>query len=125
MLLGRLLPLTQEEKSEMHKFIQEYLQRGTICMSKSPYAANFFMKKKDGKLRPVQDYQPINKWTKKNRNYPLLFPKSLTASMDAPSSQSWTLGGDTTTFRSKKGMKEKLHFLPTKDCSNQQLCSLG
>jgi hypothetical protein len=28
----------------------------------------FFIKKKDGKLRPVQDYRPINKWTKKNQN---------------------------------------------------------
>ena len=50
-LLGRLLPLTQEEKGKMHKFMQEHLKRGTICISKSPYAANFFIvKKKDGKL---------------------------------------------------------------------------
>ena len=50
-LPGRLLPLTQEEKGKMHKFVQEHLKRGTICVSKSPYAANFFfVKKKDGKL---------------------------------------------------------------------------
>ena len=50
-LPGRLLPLTQEEKAEMHKFVQEHLKRGTICVSKSPYAANFFfVRKKDGKL---------------------------------------------------------------------------
>ena len=50
-LPGRLLPLTQEEKAEMHKFVQEHLKRGMICISKSPYAANFFfVKKKDGKL---------------------------------------------------------------------------
>ena len=56
-LPGRLLPLTQEEKAKMHKFIQEHLKRGTIHVSKSPYAANFFfMKKKDRKLQPVQDY---------------------------------------------------------------------
>ena len=49
--------------------MQEHLKRGTICVSKSPYAANFFfMKKKDRKLWPVQDYRPINKWMKKNRN---------------------------------------------------------
>ena len=29
-LPGRLLPLTQEEKGKMHKFIQEHLKRGTI-----------------------------------------------------------------------------------------------
>ena len=50
-LPGRLLPLTQEEKSEMHKFVQEHLKRGMICVFKLPYAANFFfVKKKDGKL---------------------------------------------------------------------------
>ncbi len=30
----------------------------------------FFIKKKNGKLRPVQDYRPINEWTIRNR-YPL------------------------------------------------------
>jgi len=30
----------------------------------------FFIKKKDGKLQPVQDYRPINNWTIKNK-YPL------------------------------------------------------
>ena len=75
-LPGRLLPLTQEEKAEMHKFVQEHLKRGTIHISKSPYAANFFfMKKKDEELWQVQDYWPINKWTKKNRNVSPLIPQ--------------------------------------------------
>jgi hypothetical protein len=55
------------EQEEMQKFVEEHLRRGTIQESWSPYAANFFfIKKKDGKLSPVQDYQSINKWTKKN-----------------------------------------------------------
>jgi hypothetical protein len=63
-LPGQLLPLTQEEIMECHKFVEEHLRRGTICKSKSPYAANFFfVKKKDGKLHPIQDYRPLNKWT--------------------------------------------------------------
>src|SRR5579863_9305143 len=33
-------------------------------------ASFFFIKKKDGKLRPVQDYRPVNKWTIQNQ-YPL------------------------------------------------------
>ena len=69
LLPGWLLPLNLEEKAEIHKFIQEHLNWGMICISKSPYTANFFfVKKKDGKLRPVQDYHPLNKWTKKNKN---------------------------------------------------------
>ena len=68
-LPGRLLPLTQAEIAETHKFIQEHLERATIRKSISPYAANFFfIEKKDGKLQPVQDYRRLNKWTKKNRN---------------------------------------------------------
>ena len=62
----------------MHKFVAEHLDRGTIRDFKSPYAASFFfIKKKDGKLRPVQDYRPINKWTKKNRNVALLIPQTI------------------------------------------------
>ena len=77
-LPGRLLPLTQEEKEEMHKFVAEHLKRGTIRESWSPYAANFFfVKKKDGKLRPVQDYRPLNKYTKKNRNVSPLIPQTI------------------------------------------------
>ena len=74
-LPGRLLPLTQEEIAEAKKFVEEHLRRNTIRPSWSPYAANFFfVKKKDGKLRPVQDYRPLNKWTKKNRNVSPLIP---------------------------------------------------
>jgi len=82
-LPGRLLPLTQKKIDECHKFVEEHLRRGTIRESKSPYAviaANFFfVKKKDGKLRPVllavQDYRPLNKWTLKNRNVSPLIPQ--------------------------------------------------
>jgi hypothetical protein len=61
----QLLPLKQDEIVEAHKFIAKHLKRGTIHELWSPYATNFFfVKKKDGKLCPVQDYQPVNKWTK-------------------------------------------------------------
>ena len=77
-LPGRLLPLTQEEKNEMHKFVAKHLERGTIHESWSPYAVNFFfVKKKDGKLRPVQNYRPLNKYTKKNRNVSPLIPQMI------------------------------------------------
>ncbi len=73
---GWLLPLNQKEIEEVHKFIQEHLAWGTIWESWSPYAANFFfVKKKDGKLCLVQDYQPINKWTMKNHNVSPLIPQ--------------------------------------------------
>jgi Reverse transcriptase (RNA-dependent DNA polymerase) len=77
-LPARLLPLNMMECKEMSKFINEHLKWGTIWESWSPYAANvFFIKKKDGKLCPVQDYCPINKWTKKNRNVSPLIPQTI------------------------------------------------
>jgi hypothetical protein len=70
-LPGKIYSLTQLEQEELKKFVKEHLAKGYIRPSKSPYAAPFFfIKKKDGKLRPVQDYRRLNKWTIHNQ-YPL------------------------------------------------------
>ena len=64
-------PLLREEREEVHEFIQEQLRKGYIRPSKSPQTALvFFVGKKDGKKRMVQDYRYLNEWTIKN-NYPL------------------------------------------------------
>ncbi len=77
-LLGRLLPLTQSKIAKTQKFVAEHLKRGTIHKSWSPYATNFFfVKKKDGKLQPIQDYCPVNKWTKRNHNVSPLIPQTI------------------------------------------------
>jgi hypothetical protein len=53
----KIYALTQEERKALKKFVEEHLKKGYIVPSKSPYAAPFFfIKKKDGKLRPMQDY---------------------------------------------------------------------
>ena len=63
--------MTRTEDDALDEFINEQLAKGYICPSISPYASSFFfIKKKDGKLRPVQDYRNINKWTVRNQ-YPL------------------------------------------------------
>src|SRR5712671_5272140 len=70
-LPGKTYALSQLELQELAKFVKEHLAKGYIRPSKSPYAAPFFfIKKKDGKLRPVQDYRCLNEWTIRNR-YPL------------------------------------------------------
>ncbi len=52
-------------------FLDENLASGRIRPSKSPFASPFFFVKiKDGMLRPVQDYRKLNEMTIKNR-YPL------------------------------------------------------
>jgi hypothetical protein len=70
-LISCTIKLSAAEQQELKKFVDEHLERGTIQRLKSPYTASFFfIKKKNGKLRPVQDYRPINEWTIKN-HYPL------------------------------------------------------
>jgi hypothetical protein len=83
-LISKTIKLSTAEQQELQTFIDEHLERGTIERSKSPYAASFFfIKKKNGKLRPVQDYRPINEWTIKNR-YPLpLIPQLIDRIGDA------------------------------------------
>ena len=55
----------------MREFIKEQLWKRYIWLSKSPQMALvFFVGKKDGKKRMVQDYRYLNEWTIKN-NYPL------------------------------------------------------
>ena len=68
---GRVYPLSREEKEEVREFVKEQLRKGYIRPSKSPQMALvFFVGKKDGKKRMVQDYRYLNEWTIKN-NYPL------------------------------------------------------
>jgi hypothetical protein len=47
-LPGKLIPLSQTEQEELHKFVVEHTKRGTIRPSKSPYKAHFFFIKKKG-----------------------------------------------------------------------------
>jgi len=67
----KVYPQTQEEDKALQKFLTEEVEKGYVRPSKSPYASPFFyIKKKDGKLRPVQDYRKINAITIHNQ-YPL------------------------------------------------------
>ena len=63
--------LTPEEQVELEKSLKENMEKGYIQPSQSPMASPFFfIMKKDGKLRPCQDYCYLNDWTIKN-TYPL------------------------------------------------------
>jgi hypothetical protein len=69
----KVYPMTLTEQTEMDAFLEEALSTGCIRQSKSPLGAPvFFIKKKDGKLRFVQDYRALNAITRKNQ-YPLPF----------------------------------------------------
>jgi hypothetical protein len=68
---GHVYPLSYEETEAMETYVQESLQQSFVCPSKSPSSSSlFFVKMKDGGLRPCIDYQTLNKATIKF-SYPL------------------------------------------------------
>ncbi len=73
-----MFPLSQPESKATKAYIEEELTKGFIRPSTSPASAGFFfVKKKDGGLRPCIDYRGLNDITVKFR-YPLpLVPSSL------------------------------------------------
>ena len=67
----KVYSLNSGEQKELDDFLVENLKSGHIQPSKSLFtSAFFFIKKKDGHLRPVQDYQKLNAITYCNW-YPL------------------------------------------------------
>lgn len=67
----KVYPLNRLEQEKLDEFLDEQLRTGRIRPSKSPMASPFFfIKKKDGSLRPVQDYRRLNEITIRNK-YPL------------------------------------------------------
>ena len=111
-LPGKIYSLTQSEQKALQEFIKEHLQKGYIRPSKSPYAAPFFfIKKKDGKLRPVQDYRQINEWTIKNR-YPLpLIPELINRVKGATLFSKFDVRWGYNNVRIKKGDEWKAAFI--------------
>ena len=81
----KIYPMTQAEDKALEDFIKEQHAKGYIQPSKSPIASPFFfIKKKDGKLRPVQDYRRVNHYTVKNQ-YPLPLISELVADLSGAS----------------------------------------
>jgi hypothetical protein len=61
---AKLYPMAEPERESLYKSIDEWLDLGWIEPSKSPCPVPvFFIKKKNGQLCLIQDYQPINKVT--------------------------------------------------------------
>ena len=68
---GHIIPLSPAEQEEVTAFLDDQLKKGYICSSKSLQTSPvFFIPKKDGKKRMVQDYHYLNEHMVKN-NYPL------------------------------------------------------
>ena len=73
----KVYPMSQIEDAALDEFIDEQMAKGYIWPSKSPFVSSFFfIKKCNGKLRPVQDYCIINQH-KIHNQYPLLLMSDL------------------------------------------------
>jgi len=69
---SQTFPLSPAEQRELDDFLHKNLENGHIHPSKSPMGAPvFFVKKKDGLLHLIQDYQKLNEITVKNSYSPL------------------------------------------------------
>src|SRR6266849_11064544 len=67
----KVYPLNPTEQQALDAFLDDMLACDYIHPSKSPLTSPFFfVKKKDGKLQPIQDYHQLNKKTICNQ-YPL------------------------------------------------------
>ena len=87
------------------------MEKGYISKSKSPYASPFFfIKKKDGKLCPVQDYRKFNEYTVKNK-YPLpLIPDLIAQVKDAWIFMKFDIRWGYNNVRIKEGDQHKAAF---------------
>ncbi|KAI4900377.1 hypothetical protein NFI96_000695, partial [Prochilodus magdalenae] len=123
---SRVYPLTQAEEAAMEEYIQEALSQGYIRPSTSPAAAGFFfVKKKDGGLRPCIDYRGLNSITKPYP-YPLpLVPVALEQLRGATIFTKLDLRSAYNLVRIRKGDEWKTAFHTTRGHYEYRVMSFG
>ena len=110
----KIIPTTIEEDEVLKKFIKEQQEKGYIQKSKSPYAsAFFFIKKKDGKLCPIQDYQKLNQYTVRNKCPLPLIPELISQVKDANIFSKCNIHWGYNNIRIKEGDQHKAAFFPS------------
>lgn len=111
-LKGKVYPVSPSEQEKLDEFIAENLKSGRIRPSQSPIAAPFFfVKKKDGALRPVQDYRRINEATIRD-SWPLpLISDVLNRIKDAKYFSKFDVRWGFNNVRIKEGDEHKAAFI--------------
>jgi hypothetical protein len=110
-------PLSPSEQKELDAFLKENMETERIQPSKSPMVSPvFFIKKKDGGLRLVQEYRALNSITIKNK-YPLhLISELITQLREARFFTKLDVRWGFNNVRMKEGDKWKAAF-----CTNRGL----
>ncbi|KAH9268443.1 hypothetical protein BASA84_000230 [Batrachochytrium salamandrivorans] len=123
---GKVYSLTPKETQVMATYVQEQLDKNFIRPSTSPAAAPcFFVAKKDGDLRPVQDYRGLNAGTIKKR-YPLPLISDLLRDLSKGSVfTTLDLRSAYNLIRIKKGDEWKTAWICKQGLFEQQVMSFG
>jgi hypothetical protein len=111
-LPAKAIRFPADELIAAKEFVKENQWLKRIKESKGPYTSRlFFIKKKDGKLRPVQDYRKLNDHTIKNR-YPLpLIPDLIAAVRHATLFTKFNVRWGYNNVRIKPGNEWKAAFI--------------
>jgi len=116
---GKIYNLTLDEQKQLEVFLDENLKSGRIRPSKSPMAAPFFfIKKKSGELRPVQDYHRLNAMTIKNSYLLPLISELIDKLKGARYFTKLDVRWGYNNVRIKEGDEWKAAFITNKDSSN-------
>ncbi|KAL0159166.1 hypothetical protein M9458_042891, partial [Cirrhinus mrigala] len=121
---SKIFPLSQPETDTMKAYIEEEVAKGFIVPSTSAASAGFFfVKKKDGSLRPCIDFRGLNDITVKYR-YPLpLMPPALEQLRSARYFTKLDLRNAYNLIRIREGVTSgRLPFLPRLGTMNIGLC---
>ena len=107
----KVIPTTMEEDEVLKKFIKEQLEKGYIRKFKLPYTlAFFFIKKKDRKLQPIQDYWRLNQYTIKNKYLLPLIPDLISQVRDTNIFSKFDICWGCNNMRIKEGDQHKAAF---------------
>src|SRR6266478_5680875 len=122
----KIYQLLPDQDWKLDKFLNEHLQKGYIQESNSPYASPFFfIKKKDGKLQPVQDYRKLNEQTICN-TYPLPLIKTILKQPEGKSLfTKFNIQWGYNNIRIKEGDKWKATFKTPKGLFEPQVMFFG
>ena len=114
--------LTPPEMIALKEYITDGLKRGTLQRSEAPDACSFFfINKKDGKLRPVQDYRPLNTITQKNVAPILLILELINKLLGAQFFTKLDICWGYNNIRIWEGNEYKMAFKPLSDSLNLAL----
>jgi len=125
-LNAKAYPMTAKEEETLNAWLDEHLESGLIVESSAQYAAPcFFIPKKDGSLRLVQDYRRLNQHTVKDKTPLPLIGEVVDKLKEARFFNKLDLIWGYNNVRIRKGDEWKAAFLTNKGLFEPQVMFFG